>query len=268
MSPAFCPSAAFLPSPPPSPTAQTTRVASPSAKNSRIPLTSSIYRPRCRTKLSPEPAGVDGRPSISPVEQVLTAAAPRDRRCPAVLITRGSMATHESDFCVASIREHTCRIKWMKIYDPLSPPLPVSIPYRFYSGDCERCKISTGLNFRPGPKTFLPIARLRPNSTTENSLSTSKSEKRRPRFIWWSGSVYLAKSVLYGQRRPRNGVIQSGAARSDVSGVVVCPAEEQDCAPLFYEWRFIAPKPVPVPSRVIPSFFLYVFIRFSRLEGF
>lgn len=32
-----------------------------------------------------------------------------------------------------------------------------------------------------------------------------------------------------------------------VSGVVARPAEERDCAPLFYEWRFIAPpKPMPV----------------------
>lgn len=77
MSPAFYPSAAFLP-PHRRPAAQSTRVASPSAKNSRIPLTSSIYRPRCRTKLSLESAGTDERPTIPPVEQVLTAVATED----------------------------------------------------------------------------------------------------------------------------------------------------------------------------------------------
>jgi len=76
MSPAFYPSAAFLPHR--RPTVQTTRVASPSAKNSRIPLTSSIYRPRCRTKLFLERVGADERPTIPSVGQVLTAAATED----------------------------------------------------------------------------------------------------------------------------------------------------------------------------------------------
>lgn len=84
--------------------------------------------------------------------------------------------------------------------------------------------------------TFLSIFELSPASVVAQRASRRDSTvgKTGPKFTWRS-AMRRAGTVLYGRRRPRR-------RRPNWRGFRRRSAGERDCAPLFYEWRYIAPS--------------------------
>lgn len=118
-----------------------------------------------------------------------------------------------------------------------------AIPVSFLFGRLRALQKFEGLNFRP--KTVFADS----GTSTEFHHENFSSEiENRDSF---RGLVaYIRRKAFFTVSDDHGGPTRRFRRRR---------AEEQDCAPLFYEWRFIAPKLVLVPqSGLIPSFFLYV----------